>query len=59
VQLTTGGGAQGPRLAQIAELLAAGGLELTVAATYPLDRIAEAYAESRAGHVRGKLVLLP
>ena len=59
VQLTTGGGGQGPRLAQIAELLAAGGLELTVAATYPLDRIAEAYAESRAGHVRGKLVLLP
>jgi len=59
VQVTTGGGGQGPRLAQIAELLAAGGLQLTVAATYPLDRIAEAYAESRAGHVRGKLVLLP
>ncbi|MFL6097254.1 MAG: NADP-dependent oxidoreductase [Blastococcus sp.] len=59
VQVTTGGGGQGPRLAQIAELLAAGGLHVPIAGTYPLDRIGEAYAESRAGHVRGKLVLLP
>jgi len=59
VQVTTGGGGQGPRLEQVAELLAAGRLDLPVAATYPLERIGEAYAESRAGHVRGKLVLLP
>jgi NADPH:quinone reductase-like Zn-dependent oxidoreductase len=59
VQVTTGGGGQGPRLAQIAELLAAGGLQVPIAGTYSLDRIGEAYAESRAGHVRGKLVLLP
>jgi len=59
VQVTSGGGGQGPRLARIAELLAAGGLQVPVAGTYPLDRIGEAYAESRAGHVRGKLVLLP
>jgi NADPH:quinone reductase-like Zn-dependent oxidoreductase len=59
VQLTTGGGEQGPRLAQIAELLAAGGLQVPIAGTYPLERIGEAYAESRAGHVVGKLVLLP
>jgi NADPH:quinone reductase-like Zn-dependent oxidoreductase len=59
VQVTTGGGGQGPRLAQIADLLASGRLQLPVAGTYPLDRIGEAYAESRAGHVRGKLVLLP
>jgi len=59
VQVTTGGGEQGPRLAQIADLLAAGGLQVPIAGTYPLDRIAEAYAESRAGHVVGKLVLRP
>src|SRR3954471_9221154 len=59
VQVTTGGGGQGPRLAQIAELLAAGELQVPIAGAYPLDRIGEAYAESRAGHVRGKLVLLP
>jgi NADPH:quinone reductase-like Zn-dependent oxidoreductase len=59
VQVTTGGGEQGPRLTQIADLLAAGGLQVPIAGTYSLDRIAEAYAESRAGHVVGKLVLLP
>ena len=57
--VTTGGGGQGPRLAQIAELLAAGRLQVPVAGTYSLDRIGEAYAESRAGHVVGKLVLRP
>jgi NADPH:quinone reductase-like Zn-dependent oxidoreductase len=59
VQVTTGGGGRGARLEQVAELLAAGRLELPIAGTYPLERIGEAYAESRAGHVRGKLVLLP
>jgi NADPH:quinone reductase-like Zn-dependent oxidoreductase len=59
VQVTTGGGGQGPRLAEIAGLLAEGRLQVPVAGTYPLERIAEAYAESRGGHVRGKLVLLP
>jgi NADPH:quinone reductase-like Zn-dependent oxidoreductase len=58
VQVTSGGGGEGPRLAEVAELLAAGRIQLPVAATYPLERIAEAYAESRAGHVRGKLVLV-
>jgi NADPH:quinone reductase-like Zn-dependent oxidoreductase len=59
VQVTTGGGDRRPRLEEIAELLAAGKLDLPVARTYPLERIGEAYAESRAGHVRGKLVLVP
>jgi len=27
--------------------------------TFPFDRAREAYAISRAGHVRGKLVLIP
>jgi len=59
VQVTSGGGGQTARLAHVAELLAAGRLEVPVAATYSLDRIAAAYAESRGGHVRGKLVLIP
>jgi NADPH:quinone reductase-like Zn-dependent oxidoreductase len=59
VQVTSGGGGQEPRLAQVADLLAAGRLQMPVAATFPLDRIGEAYAESRGGHVRGKLVLVP
>lgn len=59
VQVTTGGGDSGPRLAEAVRLLAEGRVQLPVAATYPLERIAEAYAESRGGHVRGKLVLVP
>jgi NADPH:quinone reductase-like Zn-dependent oxidoreductase len=59
VQVTTGGGGQVARMEQVADLLAAGRLELPIAGTFPLERIGEAYAESRAGHVRGKLVLLP
>jgi NADPH:quinone reductase-like Zn-dependent oxidoreductase len=59
VRVTTGGGGQRERLEQVAELLAAGALEVPIAGTYPLDRIGEAYAVSRDGHVRGKLLLLP
>jgi NADPH:quinone reductase-like Zn-dependent oxidoreductase len=59
VQVTSGGGGVSPRLAQVAGLLAEGRLQVPVAGTYPLERIGEAYAESRGGHVRGKLVLLP
>jgi NADPH:quinone reductase-like Zn-dependent oxidoreductase len=59
VQVTTGGGGQRERLEQVAALLADGALQVPVAATYPLERIGEAYDTSRAGHVRGKLVLIP
>jgi NADPH:quinone reductase-like Zn-dependent oxidoreductase len=59
VQVTSGGGGQAPRLAQVADLLADGRLQLPIAGTYPLERIGEAYAQSRDGHVRGKLVLVP
>jgi NADPH:quinone reductase-like Zn-dependent oxidoreductase len=59
VQVTTGGGGQAARLAEIAQLLADGRLDVPIAATFPLERIGEAYALSREGHVRGKLVLLP
>jgi NADPH:quinone reductase-like Zn-dependent oxidoreductase len=59
VHVISGGGGQAPRLAQVAELLAAGRLDVPVAGTYALERIGEAYAESQGGHVRGKLVLVP
>jgi NADPH:quinone reductase-like Zn-dependent oxidoreductase len=59
VHVTSGGGGQAGRLAQIAGLLADGRLHMPVAGTYPLDRIGDAYTESAGGHVRGKLVLIP
>jgi NADPH:quinone reductase-like Zn-dependent oxidoreductase len=59
VQVTTGGGGQRERLEQVAQLLADGRIDVTVAATYPLERIGEAYDLSREGHVRGKLLLRP
>jgi NADPH:quinone reductase-like Zn-dependent oxidoreductase len=59
VHVTSGGGGQAGRLAQIAGLLADGRLHMPVAGTYPLDKIGDAYTESAGGHVRGKLVLVP
>jgi NADPH:quinone reductase-like Zn-dependent oxidoreductase len=59
VQVTGGGSGQAERLARIAEFLADGRLEMPIAGTFPLARIGAAYAESEAGHVRGKLVLVP
>jgi NADPH:quinone reductase-like Zn-dependent oxidoreductase len=45
-------------LAEVAELLAENKLVIKVQ-TFPFDRAAEAYRISEAGHVRGKLVLIP
>ncbi|PRY51120.1 NADPH:quinone reductase-like Zn-dependent oxidoreductase [Geodermatophilus tzadiensis] len=59
VQVTTGGGRAGPRLAEVAGLVVQDRLELPVAEVYPFERVAEAYRRSREGHVRGKLVLVP
>jgi NADPH:quinone reductase-like Zn-dependent oxidoreductase len=52
-------GASAATLAELAQLIAAGELEVPIAATYPLDRVSEAYARLATGHVRGKIVLLP
>jgi NADPH:quinone reductase-like Zn-dependent oxidoreductase len=46
-------------LAELAELIAAGELELPIAATFPLDRVQDAYRRLAEGHVLGKIVLLP
>jgi NADPH:quinone reductase-like Zn-dependent oxidoreductase len=59
VHVTTGGGGVAGRLEEIGRLLADGRIDVPIAAPFPLERIGEAYDLSRAGHVRGKLVLLP
>ncbi len=52
-------GASAGTLAELARLIAAGELEVPIAATYPLAEVREAYAELAKGHVRGKIVLIP
>ncbi len=52
-------GASAAVLAELAGLIAAGELEVPVAATYPMAQVREAYAHLATGHVRGKIVLLP
>jgi NADPH:quinone reductase-like Zn-dependent oxidoreductase len=52
-------GASAANLAELAQLIAAGELEVPIAATYPLDQVREAYARLGTGHIRGKIVLLP
>jgi NADPH:quinone reductase-like Zn-dependent oxidoreductase len=45
-------------LTEIGDLIEAGRFSIPVARTFPLTRVGEAQELSRAGHVRGKLVLL-
>jgi NADPH:quinone reductase-like Zn-dependent oxidoreductase len=46
-------------LAELAGLVAAGQLEIPVAAIFPLDQVRQAYQRLALGHLRGKIVLLP
>lgn len=46
-------------LVELVDLVASGAVELPVAATYPLDRVADAFAELEQRHTRGKIVLIP
>lgn len=46
-------------LSEVAELAASGAIEIPIAATYPLERVADAFGELEAGHTRGKIVLVP
>lgn len=46
-------------LAEMADLVASGAIDFDVAATYPLDRVADAYEELEQRHTHGKIVLLP
>ena len=52
-------GASAATLAQLAGLIAVGQLEVPIAATYPLDRVRDAYDRLASGHILGKIVLLP
>jgi NADPH:quinone reductase-like Zn-dependent oxidoreductase len=46
-------------LAELAGLVGDGQLEIPIAATYPLDRVRDAYAELARRQTRGKIVLVP
>jgi NADPH:quinone reductase-like Zn-dependent oxidoreductase len=52
-------GASAAVLAELAGLIAAGDLEIPIAATYPLDQVREAFTDLEKGHSRGKIVLIP
>jgi NADPH:quinone reductase-like Zn-dependent oxidoreductase len=46
-------------LAELADLIAGGEVDLPIAAIYPLDEVRAAYTELAARHSRGKVVLRP
>lgn len=52
-------GASASTLAELAGLVAAGKLEVPIAATFPLDAVRDAYRQLEQGHTRGKIVLVP
>ena len=54
-----GAGASASVLAELAGLIAAGELEVPIAATFPLDQFQDAYRQLATGHILGKIVLLP
>jgi NADPH:quinone reductase-like Zn-dependent oxidoreductase len=51
--------ADGPLLAELVARVEAGTLTLRVAATYPLEKAADAYQRLAEGGLRGRLVLVP
>jgi NADPH:quinone reductase-like Zn-dependent oxidoreductase len=52
-------GASPEVLAELAGLIAAGKLEVPIAATFPLEDVRGAYGQLASGHIRGKIVLVP
>jgi NADPH:quinone reductase-like Zn-dependent oxidoreductase len=46
-------------LAELAEAIAAGDLVVPIQRTYPLDDVQAAFTELEAGHMAGKIVLIP
>lgn len=52
-------GASATVLAELAELIADGRLEIPIARTYPLDQVRDAYRELERRHTLGKIVLHP
>jgi NADPH:quinone reductase-like Zn-dependent oxidoreductase len=54
-----GAAASAPVLAELADLIDRGRLEVPIAHTYPLADVRDAYRELERRHTRGKIVLLP
>ena len=52
-------GMSAPVLAELAQLIADGKLEIPIAATYPLGQVRDAYRELEQRHTLGKIVLHP
>ncbi len=52
-------GASASTLAELADLIARGELEVPIAARYPLEQVRDAYRELAENHTRGKIVLEP
>jgi NADPH:quinone reductase-like Zn-dependent oxidoreductase len=52
-------GASAKTLAELAGLVAAGKLEVPIAATFRLEAVRDAYRQLEKGHTRGKIVLMP
>jgi NADPH:quinone reductase-like Zn-dependent oxidoreductase len=52
-------GGSASTLAELAALIAAGELEMPIAATFPLSQVQDAYRQLEQGHTRGKIVLIP
>ena len=52
-------GASAVVLAELAQLIAAGKLEIPIARTYPLEQVRDAYRELEQRHTLGKIVLHP
>ncbi len=52
-------GASATVLAELAERIAAGQLEVPITATFPLAQVREAYELLSTGHIHGKIVLVP
>lgn len=46
-------------LSEIADLIVSGAVDFDIAATFPLDRVADAFEELERRHTHGKIVLLP
>ena len=46
-------------LAEVAELVAAGDVDLPISATFALEDVQDAYAQLEQRHTRGKIVLIP
>ena len=46
-------------LSEMAALIASGQIELPIAATYPLEKVRDAFAQLEKRHTHGKIVLIP